>query len=91
MRWNTEPIEYEFIFSESDGQAQLEVVEYANSKRIKGKSQTVFHLNGSRKFLVLPFWRALRDVETRIAFEQKWQRSFPKLGMQQLGQQIQHL
>lgn len=89
--WNTEPIEYEFIFSECDDQAQIEVFEYAGSQRIQGTDKAVFKFSGSRQSLAIPFWRALRDIETRVDFEQKWQRSFPKHGMQLLRQQIHKL
>ncbi|BAY76926.1 hypothetical protein NIES25_33840 [Nostoc linckia NIES-25] len=91
VRWNTEPIEYEFIFSKCDEQAQLQVLEYASSQQNQGTAKAVFKFSGSRESLTLAFWRALRDLETRVGFEQEWHRSFPKHGMQLLGQQIHNL
>ncbi|MBH8572758.1 hypothetical protein I8752_06965 [Nostocaceae cyanobacterium CENA369] len=91
VRWNTEPIEYEFVLSEYAEQARLEVFEYPGSQRIQGTGKAVFEFSGSRKSLIVPFWPALRDLETRVGFEQQWQRSLPKHKMQLLGQQIDKL
>ncbi|MEH1943425.1 MAG: hypothetical protein V7L01_24835 [Nostoc sp.] len=88
VRWNAEPIDYEFLFSESNEQAMLRVIEYTNQLRVKNAKEVVFTFSGSRISLVIPFWRALRDIETRHGFEQKWQRPFPKQGMQLLKEQI---
>lgn len=88
VRWNAEPTYYEFIFSESNEQAMLRVIEYTNQKLVQNAEQVVFTFSGSRVSLIIPFWRALRDIETRHGFEQNWQRPFAKQGMQLLGEQI---
>lgn len=88
VRWNTEPTEYEFIFSESNNQGMLKVLEYTNRQKFQNLEQIVFTFCSSRVLLVIPFWRALRDVETRYNFEKNWQRAFPKREMQLLKEQI---
>jgi hypothetical protein len=91
VRWATEPIEYEFIFDRQYDRVSLEILEFSNSTRIKGVSKSIFKINESVESIVLPFWRALRELETRHDFERQWQRPFPKLEMKKLNREIDFL
>jgi hypothetical protein len=54
-------------------------------------SPLVFTVHGSREAIVLPFWRALRSIESKNL--EMWQRHhpFPTNDMRKLDQHIQRL
>ena len=91
VRWNTEPIEYEFQFSIKNGAILLRIEQFANSTRQDNAGQIAFTAHGSRTAIVLPFWRALRNMESKNG--KIWQRyhPFPTSDICKLDQHIQRL
>ena len=88
-KWNTEPAEYEFRFSPSEDAARLEVVEFADTRRVQAQGTTVFAIDASRREVVLPFWRALSALQTDAGFEQGWGTPFPSRDMRLLSKQLE--
>jgi len=91
VRWNTEPIEYEFQFSVENDSILLRIEEFPDSTRQRNTGQIVFTVHGSRAAIVLPFWRALRAMESMN--HGTWQRHhpFPTSDMRKLDRHIQQL
>ena len=91
VRWNTEPVEYEFQFSIKNGGILLIIEQFPDSTRQDNTGQIAFTVHGSRIAIVLPFWRALRNMESKDG--EIWQRyhPFPTSDMRKLGQHIQRL
>jgi hypothetical protein len=88
VAWDTEPTEYEFRFAASGDAARFEIVEFADSRRLQGQGSTVFVMDGSRREVVLPFWRALRTLQSDAGFEQGWGSPFPSRDVRLLGEQL---
>lgn len=87
-RWNTEPIEYEFIFSRNCEHLTLDILNFPDCRRKQSQGELLLKVCDSPIAIVLPFWRALREVENRSSFEQQWQRVFPKREMRLLEEGI---
>jgi hypothetical protein len=91
VRWNTEPVECEFHFRMGIGTTTLTIIEWPDSSRQRENSQTVFLLHGSRMEVVIPFWRALRQLESHTSERWEWQHPFPTSDMQNLDQHIRRV
>lgn len=92
VRWNEQPNEYQFIFVNAGGKAEFKV--YEISQRVSGKSlEPVFSVSGSHLQIALPFWRALRDLETTPAhnYEAEWRKSFPSRELAVLTAKVKEL
>lgn len=70
---NAEPDVYLFTFLRRDEHVSIAVFEKASLSR-------VFSVNGTFKTVVVPFWRALRRLQTTF-IEHQWQWSFPQREM----------
>jgi hypothetical protein len=91
VRWNTEPIEYEFRFASDARDMTLSVIQWPDSTRARENNQNVFRARGSRVEMVLPFWRALRQLESHGTQVWEWQHPFPTSDMRKLDHYIQRL
>ncbi|BAY27819.1 hypothetical protein NIES2100_76450 [Calothrix sp. NIES-2100] len=89
VRWNTEPIEYEFQFYNHGQQAILDILKLRDCWTNRLANELVLRINSSHLSIVLPFWRALRHLQTDSNFEQQWGRAFPQREMKLLGECIQ--
>ena len=88
VRWNAEPVEYDFVFTGEGGRAELRVVRYADHRREDATARTAFAHAGAREELCLAFWRELRSLRERAGtdvFPQNWRRPFPEREFQQLS------
>jgi len=91
VRWNTEPVEYAFQFSVESGSIRLKIEQFPDSTRQHDSGQVVFTILGSPEAIVLPFWRALRSLESKHHETWQWQHPFPTSNMRKLDQHIQRL
>jgi hypothetical protein len=91
IRWNTEPVEYEFHFSGDLNNVFFVIREYADSRRIIGRESQVFYADGSRLEIVLPFWRTLRRFQSYPENINKWKHSFSFREMDRLNEIIKDL
>ena len=85
IRWNTEPVEYEFRFETDANDIILSVIRWPDSTRLRESSQSAFTARGSRMDIVLPFWRALRRLESQATTRWEWQHPFPDRDMQKFN------
>lgn len=92
VRWNEQPNEYEFVFVNAGEKAELTISEI--SERVSGRvRESIFSISDSRLQIALPFWRALRDLETTPAhnYEAEWRMSFPSREMAVLTAKVKEL
>jgi hypothetical protein len=92
VRWNEQPNEFQFVFVNAGEKAEFKV--YEISQRVSGlTSELVLSVSGSRLQIALPFWRALRDLETNPNhnYESEWRRSFPSGEMAALTTKVKEL
>ncbi|ALF56527.1 hypothetical protein ACX27_23665 [Nostoc piscinale CENA21] len=88
VRWNTEPIRYEFLFAQNDKKLTLDVVKLSNLPINQQRNELVFKVNSSCISMVLSFWRALRHLESYENFALHWGRVFPQREMRLLEKLI---
>ena len=86
-----EPSGYEFRFcKEPDtGMSRLSVVGFPDVQRRKGEGTTILTYRASAAQVVLPFWRALRNLEARVTaidYREAMRREFPSAGLERLSQ-----
>lgn len=86
VRWNTELIKYEFIFAKEDEELVLVIEKLIDNQH---QNEVVLKISSLDIYLVLPFWRALRRLETYDNFEQQWRLAFPKREMRLLENKLQ--
>jgi hypothetical protein len=91
VRWSTEPIAYEFHFAGDSSAITLTVLRYPSHSRQRDRRQIVFAVSGQRSDIVLPFWRALRQIESQRITVEQWQHPFPSSELQKLGVHIEQL
>jgi hypothetical protein len=81
-----EPAEVELRFAPHDGRCRVSLKLFAGRRRdIDGRA--VFEFDGATADIVLPFWRALRRLQTILPedeFEKVWREPFPRHEMQVL-------
>jgi len=88
VRWNTEPIEYEFLFTTDGDTIAHTVIQWPDATRQRENSKIVFVMRGSRMEIALPYWRALRQLESHTTETWEWQHPFPTSDMRKLNQHI---
>lgn len=88
VQWNAEPVEYEFRFDGDAKQTTLTVSQWPNQRRLLEKGKTVFTVKGSREEIVLPFWRALRELEDHSSESWDWSSPFPASDMRELSELV---
>jgi hypothetical protein len=81
-----EPAELEFRFSPVDGgETNLTATVYRDHRRFPGApSSQAFELRAHTMSIILPFWRALRRLQTSLPasdFEREWREPFPERAM----------
>jgi hypothetical protein len=85
-----EPTTYDFRFSkETDTEkCQFDIVGFPDWHRHEHSGEVVFSFRASKEEVVLPFWRALRNLEGRIAaseYRDAMRREFPSPCLQRLS------
>jgi hypothetical protein len=94
VRWNSEPDEYDFKLSARGDAVSLDVVHYPDHRRSIETGEAVFSFRGTKAGLCLPFWRELRDLQSRAArdeFDRQWRRPFPERELQKLTERVGRL
>ncbi|HEU4386235.1 MAG TPA: hypothetical protein VFV34_00460 [Blastocatellia bacterium] len=93
VHWNDEPVEHEFVF-EPEGN-QIDFRAYIINERTFGKErEQVFRFSGNTNDVVWPFWKALRDLESRQSkeeYEKQWREPFPEREMLELTNRVKEL
>ena len=89
--WNTEPVEYEMRFKRSGDTVHFELVEFPDYGRANVAGQTHVTLLGTYNDICRPFWRALRELQSRYSeqeFQQLMQMPFPTSEVEKLTQAL---
>jgi hypothetical protein len=93
VHWNDEPVEHEFVFALSNSNVDFTV--YRIREVIEGKVRDqVFSFSGSIYDVIWPFWKALREMESRLSkeeYERQWREPFPARETAELGKRIRKL
>ncbi len=92
VRWNDEPVEHEFCFTNKDNQVEFSVIRYNGNRR--SQPERVFTAQGTTYSIIRAFWMALRDLETRYSldeYRERWREPFPVTEMTFLNNQFQKL
>jgi len=92
VRWNGEPEEYDFILAVHGDSILLTIVRYPDHRRLVETSSIVFSFRGSKLDVCRPFWKELRDLQSRTTqdeFDRQWRREFPEQQLQRLTKQIE--
>jgi hypothetical protein len=88
VRWNAEPVEYDFVFAAEGARAELRVIRYPDHRLEPASARAAFTHAGDRRDLCLAFWRELRSLRERAeadVFPQNWRRAFPEQEFQKLS------
>jgi hypothetical protein len=83
VRWNTEPIMFDFTFSIFQELAKLEVRKYPDHLR-PPDVPAIFSIQAERVDLVTPYCRALKRLETQDDINSQWRHPFPTRQMRHL-------
>lgn len=87
-----EPKELELSLASSpDGRCGLSLSAFADRRRTAGTGALVFRFEGDVAQIVLPFWRALRRLQTTLTeseFEERWRDRFPSFEMASLTELV---
>ena len=92
VTWNEEPTEHDFRFSADGDGARLTVTRYPNSSRTKGGGVEVLAIEGDRLEICLPFWRALRRLESSMLqteYLAAWGRPFPEAKVKEITARVE--
>ena len=86
VKWNAEPEGYDLHLSCDGVQVELEVVRYPDRRPARA-GRSVFTARGAALDVILPIWRALRDLRRRVSddeFAKNWRREFPEAELRRL-------
>ena len=90
VRWNAEPEGYDLHLWADGRLVELEVVRYPDRRDARAGS-SVFTARGEHLDVILPIWRALRDLHRRVTedeFAKNWRREFPETEMRRLTKMV---
>jgi hypothetical protein len=95
VTWNTEPVEYDFCFSSTGGRTRLEVRQFPNHRRQRGRDGALVAVaEDVTGTLVRAVWRALWRLQGAVsaeAYVRSWRHPFPTGTVERLGAQIKAL
>ena len=94
VRWNDEPVEHKFVFSSDGKHVNFKVYEIIKSVIAGNVDQERFSFVGSLYNVLRPFWKGLRDMQSRQSAEElkrHWQRSFPESEISELTVKLKRL
>jgi hypothetical protein len=88
-----EPITYELTFLNMTAPfvTQLQIVKHPDWNRNRRLGSVILSFQATRLGIVLPFWRALRDLEGRCSgaeYREAMRKDFPSACMQRLSQLV---
>lgn len=85
-----EPTSCELRFRRENELIRFELWRFSSYSQIRSRKpgQMLFEIEGTLAEICLPFWRALRNLQTRFSedeFQRRWRYPFPGSGMQKLS------
>ena len=94
VRWNDEPVEHKFVFISDGKKVDFKVYEVIKSVIDGNVDEVRFSFIGSVYDVLRPFWKGLRDMQSRQSPEElkrHWQWSFPKSEITELTKKLKRL
>jgi hypothetical protein len=91
---NEEPAESDWTLFRIQDALVFSIVRYPDMRRGRGVGRKVVETSGALLEVVLPFWRALKELESRRLeehFKRHWSRSFPTEELEKLTVEIERL
>lgn len=92
--WNDEPVEHKFVFTTDSKRVDFKVYEIIKSVIAGNVGKERFSFVGSLYEVLRPFWKGLRDMQSRQSsedFKKHWQWAFPDSEISELTQKLKHL
>jgi hypothetical protein len=90
--WNTEPAEYEFLFATNGGWTRLEVRQFPDHRRQRGRaSELTVLIEGDAVTVARALWRGLRRLQGTVGAEEfvaGWRHPCPTTAVERLGEQL---
>ncbi|MBA3715504.1 MAG: hypothetical protein H0W76_24110 [Pyrinomonadaceae bacterium] len=93
VHWNDEPVQHEFVFVSNGGQVDFRVYEIIDSV-VGRRRDEKFTFGGSRYEVLRPFWKGLRDMQSRQnleEYERQWREPFPECEMVELTRRMKEM
>ena len=90
VRWNDEPVEHEFVFASDGRRVDFRVFEIVVSAAGRTREER-FAFGGPAYKVLWPFWKALREMQSRQSSEEyarRWREPFPEREMVELTRRI---
>jgi hypothetical protein len=87
------PVLSDWTFQRASDIVELSIVS-DTGRNARSRSRKLLEQSGGMSAIVLPFWRALREVESRQQaqhFEAQWRRAFPSVELEKLTAQVRQL
>jgi hypothetical protein len=91
VRWNDEPVEHKFVFTTEGERVSFKVYEVINSVVAGKVDQERFGFEGTRREVLRPFWKGLRDMQSRQdpkEYEKQWHSPFPEREILELKHRV---
>ena len=89
--FSTEPLEYEVTFSKKSNDIELIISSCPDMKRNFSARKEIYRVAGKYEEICIPFWRALRNLQSKHSKEQLnelWRRPFPFSDLNKLTEKI---
>ena len=89
---NEEPTESDWTFYRIQDAVAFSIIEHPDMRRHRGSGKRVVETSGGVLEIVLPFWRGLRELESRKLnehFKAHWHQAFPTAELEKLTRQIE--
>jgi hypothetical protein len=89
--WNDEPAVHEFHLSGSASAVHLTVFAVHARAHSQVERTAVFSLQGTADDVLLPLWRALRELQSRFSpeeYHRRWREPFPAAEVTELGRRL---
>jgi hypothetical protein len=94
VRWNDEPVEHEFLFASEGERVNFKAYEIIDSVVAGRVREEKFAFCGARYDVLRPFWKGLRDMQSRQSleeYERQWCEPFPEREMVELTRRMKEI
>jgi len=91
---NQEPVQSDWVFNRAPNGLVFSTIQYSDHRRGRGNGRKLAECSGDLLEIALPFWRALRELDTRWRgehFEMHWRRPFPSSDLEKLTAEVERL
>ncbi|MGC4120294.1 MAG: hypothetical protein QM765_38075 [Myxococcales bacterium] len=90
--WNEEPAEVDLCFTKTGDRIDSTLRRFPDRRRMKGTGEKILEVSGTFRGVCMPFWRALRNLQTRrtpAQLREGFHREFPSGELDRLSAAIE--